>query len=320
MGVDRKTSIVLTAPLAVTPTNSMTWPATAIKGKARQVALGEARRLRVCCATAAAAEANTMAQITVARRFIPALYAIVGAGAVALLSAQPPARFDLAEATVEQLQARMSGGQDTARSLVDKYLARIQVLDRSGPALHSVLEINPEAASIADSLDLERKAGRIRGPLHGIPVLIKDNIATHDRMMTTAGSLALEGAPAPKDAFIVTRLREAGAVILGKTNLSEWAKFPARRTRPAAGADAADRQRIRMRSIATRRDRAPIRRRHRGQPRGDRGGDRNRRLDRLAVSRPLARRHQAHPWPRQPQRASSPSRNSRTPPARWRGR
>jgi len=144
---------------------------------------------------------------------------------VALLSAQPQRQFELAEATVAQLQARMSGGQDSARSLVDKYLARIQAVDRSGPALHSVLEINPDATSIADSLDAERKAGRIRGPLHGIPVLIKDNIATHDRMMTTAGSLALEGTPAPKDAFIVTRLREAGVVILGKTNLSEWANF-----------------------------------------------------------------------------------------------
>jgi amidase len=170
-----------------------------------------------------------MAQVSVARRLITVLYAIVGACAIALASAQPQAPaaapFELAEATVAQLQARMSAGQDTARSLVDKYVARIQAVDRSGPALRSVLEINPDARSIADSLDAERKAGRLRGPLHGIPVLIKDNIATHDRMMTTAGSLALEGAPAPKDAFIVTRLREAGAVILGKTNLSEWANF-----------------------------------------------------------------------------------------------
>ena len=96
---------------------------------------------------------------------------------------------------------------------------------RRGPALHSVIEINPDALAIADQLDAERKAGRVRGPLHGIPILIKDNIATADRMMTTAGSLALAGAPAPRDAFIVARLREAGAVILGKTNLSEWANF-----------------------------------------------------------------------------------------------
>src|SRR6185503_2861250 len=89
----------------------------------------------------------------------------------------------------------------------------------------SILEINPDASSIADALDAERRAGRVRGPLHGIPVLIKDNIATHDRMMTTAGSLALAGTAAPRDAFIVGRLRDAGAVILGKTNLSEWANF-----------------------------------------------------------------------------------------------
>lgn len=161
--------------------------------------------------------------------FLWGFYAIVGACAVGLVSAQPQAPaaapFDLAEATVEQLQARMAGGQETARTLVDKYLARIQAVDRSGPALRSVLEINPDAQSIADSLDAERRAGRVRGPLHGIPVLIKDNIATHDRMMTTAGSLALEGPPAPKDAFVVERLRAAGVVILGKTNLSEWANF-----------------------------------------------------------------------------------------------
>src|SRR3954470_17715424 len=174
-------------------------------------------------------EANRMALVTVARRFIAAFYAIVGAGGAALLSAQPqrPAtpRFDLEEATVLQLQERMQAGRDTARGLVDKYLARIAAVDRSGPSLRSVLEINPDAQSIADGLDAERRAGRVRGPLHGIPVLIKDNIATHDRMMTTAGSRALEGAPAPKDAFVVDRLREAGVVILGKTNLSEWANF-----------------------------------------------------------------------------------------------
>jgi amidase len=147
----------------------------------------------------------------------------------ALIGAQPPApappRFDLEEASVASLQQRMASGQDTSRSLVDKYLARIEAIDRSGPALHSVLEVNPDARTIADQLDAERKSGRIRGPMHGIPILIKDNIATADRMMTTAGSLALAGATPPKDAFIVTRLRDAGAVILGKTNLSEWANF-----------------------------------------------------------------------------------------------
>jgi amidase len=136
-----------------------------------------------------------------------------------------PAAFDLEEVSVAELQRRMESGRETARSLVDKYSARIEAIDRKGPALRSVIELNPEAAAIADRLDAERKAGRTRGPLHGIPVLLKDNIATADRMMTTAGSLALAGARPPKDAFIVTRLREAGAVILGKTNLSEWANF-----------------------------------------------------------------------------------------------
>src|SRR5437773_1316321 len=141
----------------------------------------------------------------ITRSLLGGFYAIVGACAVALVSAQPqpvstPA-FDLEEATVGELQTRMQTGEDTSRTLVDKYLARIQAVDRLGPGLRSVLEINPDAQTIADSLDAERKSGRVRGPLHGIPILIKDNVATHDRMMTTAGSLALEGAPAPKDAF-----------------------------------------------------------------------------------------------------------------------
>jgi amidase len=158
--------------------------------------------------------------------FRKALIAAFGA-AVVTLSAQAPgvAPFDLEEATIADLQRRMEAGQDTSRSLVEKYLARIDTIDRRGPELRCVLEINPDAGAIADALDAERRAGRVRGPLHGIPVLIKDNIATADRMMTTAGSLALAGAPAPKDAFIVGRLRAAGAVILGKTNLSEWANF-----------------------------------------------------------------------------------------------
>jgi amidase len=136
-----------------------------------------------------------------------------------------PATFDLEEATIADLQARMTAGKDTARSLVEKYTARIAQLDRQGPALRSVIELNPDAITIADELDAERKQKGARGLLHGIPILIKDNIATADRMMTTAGSLALEGARPPKDAFIVSQLRAAGAVILGKTNLSEWANF-----------------------------------------------------------------------------------------------
>ncbi len=143
--------------------------------------------------------------------------------AVIVVSAQAP--FALEEATIATLQRRMQSGQDTARSLAEQYLARIESIDRNGPSLHSVIETNPDALTIADRLDAERRSGRTRGPLHGIPVLIKDNIATADRMMTTAGSLALAGVKPPQDAFIVTRLREAGAVILGKTNLSEWANF-----------------------------------------------------------------------------------------------
>jgi amidase len=144
-----------------------------------------------------------------------------------------PAPFDLQEATITDLQQRMARGDETARSLTQKYLARIDAVDRQGPMLHSVIELNPEALAIADTLDAERRAGRVRGPLHGIPILIKDNIATGDRMLTTAGSLALANAPAPRDAFIVQRLRAAGAIVLGKTNLSEWANF--RSTRSTSG-------------------------------------------------------------------------------------
>jgi amidase len=149
---------------------------------------------------------------------------------VAGLAALPPAppqipAIDIEEATIADLQQRMSSGRETARSLAEKYLARIEALDRNGPTLGSIIEINPDALTIADELDRERTARGSRGPLHGIPVVIKDNVATADRMMTTAGSLALVGAKAPADAFIVTRLRTAGAVILGKTNLSEWANF-----------------------------------------------------------------------------------------------
>src|SRR5262249_16821712 len=147
--------------------------------------------------------------------------------AVGMVGAQAPAptRFDLDELTIADLQQRMQAGRETARSITEKYLARIEAVDRSGPALHSVLELNPDALSVADALDTERRSGRVRGPLHGIPILLKDNIATADQMMTTAGSLALSGVTPPSDAFVAARLREAGAVIVGKTNLSEWANF-----------------------------------------------------------------------------------------------
>ena len=133
--------------------------------------------------------------------------------------------FELDEITISELQEGMKSGRFTARSLVGKYSARIAEIDKGGPAVNSVIEMNPDAPAIADSLDQERKTKGPRGPLHGIPVLIKDNIATADKMMTTAGSLALVGAKAPKDSFLAQKLRAAGAVILGKTNLSEWANI-----------------------------------------------------------------------------------------------
>ena len=136
-----------------------------------------------------------------------------------------PAPFPFAEATIEQLQTRMQAGTLTAHALTAAYLARIAALDRAGPNLNAVIEINPDALALADQLDGERAAGKVRGLLHGIPVLLKDNIATADRMETTAGSLALVGAKPLHDAALVARLRQAGAVILGKTNLSEWANF-----------------------------------------------------------------------------------------------
>ncbi|WP_370451696.1 amidase [Corallococcus sp. CA031C] len=134
--------------------------------------------------------------------------------------------FAFEEATVAQLRAGLESGKHTARGLTEAYLNRIRALDRTGDLpLCSVIELNPDALAMAEALDTERKAKGSRGPLHGIPVLLKDNIATADRMQTTAGSLALVGAVPPRDAFIVERLRAAGAVLLGKTNLSEWANF-----------------------------------------------------------------------------------------------
>src|SRR5579864_3012408 len=133
--------------------------------------------------------------------------------------------FELDEVTIPELQDGMKSGKFTARALVEKYSARIDEIDKRGPAVNAIIELNPDAFAIADALDEERKAKGPRGPLHGIPVLIKDNIDTADRMMTTAGSLALVGSKPPKDSFVAQRLRAAGAVILGKTNLSEWANI-----------------------------------------------------------------------------------------------
>jgi len=135
------------------------------------------------------------------------------------------APFELDELTIADFQAGIASGKFTGQSLTQKYLTRIEAIDRRGPALNSVIELNPDALAIAEALDKERKAKGARGPLHGVPVLIKDNIDTADRMQTTAGSLALVGSHAPKDSFVAQKLREAGAVILGKTNLSEWANI-----------------------------------------------------------------------------------------------
>ena len=139
--------------------------------------------------------------------------------------AEPPTAFDLEDLTISQLQDAMASGRLTSRQLVALYLRRIEAIDRRGPTLRSIIEVNPDALRIADDLDTERKQRGVRGRLHGIPIVIKDNIDTGDRMMTTAGSLALEGSIASQDAFVVQRLRAAGAVILAKANLSEWANF-----------------------------------------------------------------------------------------------
>ncbi|MFV8335569.1 amidase [Flavobacterium sp. RSP29] len=133
--------------------------------------------------------------------------------------------FELDEETIGGLREKLASGKYTSEQLVQLYLKRINAIDKNGPQLNSVIEINPDAVAIAVVMDKEMKAGKIRGPLHGIPVLIKDNIDTADKMQTTAGSLAMVGNIASKDAFVVKKLREAGAIIIGKTNLSEWANF-----------------------------------------------------------------------------------------------
>jgi amidase len=135
--------------------------------------------------------------------------------------------------TIFELQEMMNEGKVSAFSILESYLERIEQIDRSGPTLNSIIQLNPDAAAVAESLDRERSEGKVRGPLHGIPIILKANIDTADRMATTAGSLALEGSIASQDAFLVARLREAGALILGKANLSEWANF--RSTRSTSG-------------------------------------------------------------------------------------
>src|SRR4030095_121101 len=133
--------------------------------------------------------------------------------------------FELAEATIADLQASMQSGARTSVSIAQGYLARIDAIDRQGPMIGAIIELNPDALAIAEALDRERRDKGPRGPLHGIPVVLKDNIDSADRMRTSAGSLALGESIAGRDAFIVERLRAAGCVLLGKTNLSEWANF-----------------------------------------------------------------------------------------------
>jgi amidase len=145
------------------------------------------------------------------------------ARAAARVSASSAFAFD--EATVEELQRRLAAGTVTSRRLTAAYLARIAALDRQGPALHHVIETNPDALAIAEALDAERRARGARGKLHGIPILLKDNVDTADKNTTTAGSLALAGSIPPRDSTVARKLREAGAVLLGKANLSEWANI-----------------------------------------------------------------------------------------------
>ena len=149
---------------------------------------------------------------------------------VPLPSPPPAPRFTLEEADIATLQRRMASGELSAHAIAQQYLERIAAIDAAGPQLRSVIELNPEALAMADARDAERRDGRLRGPLHGIPVLLKDNIDTADAMQTSAGSLALVGAPATQDSAVAARLREAGAVILGKTNLSEWANIRSSRS------------------------------------------------------------------------------------------
>jgi amidase len=160
---------------------------------------------------------------------VATIYPALSAGREVASSAEPAAPevkpFELDEITITELQEGMKSGKFTARSLVEKYTTRIEEIDKVGPSVNAIIEMNPDAPSIAEALDRERKDKGPRGPLHGIPVVIKDNIDTADHMMTTAGSLALMGSKPPKDSFVAQRLRAAGAVILGKTNLSEWANI-----------------------------------------------------------------------------------------------
>jgi amidase len=158
---------------------------------------------------------------------------VAGAGAALAGSDDHVPPFPFEEKSIAELQAAMTAGRLSSRRLTQAYLRRIRRIDLSGIQLNSVIEVNPDAVEIAAARDAERRQGKVRGPLHGIPILVKDNYATRDKMETTAGSLALVGAEVPRDAFVIRQLRRAGAVILGKTNLSEWANF--RSTQSSSG-------------------------------------------------------------------------------------
>ncbi len=194
------------------------------------------RRLFLRTGTLAGAALSTLSLARCTSGGAPADKPLANAGAGSPAVAGPagsPTGFALHEATIADLQQHMQAGRHTSRALCELYLQRIAALNTQGPNLRAVLETNPDALTLADALDAERQAGKVRGPLHGIPVLLKDNIDTGDRQQTTAGSLALAGHRAAQDAFIVKQLRAAGAVVLGKTNLSEWANF--RSTRATSG-------------------------------------------------------------------------------------
>jgi len=161
------------------------------------------------------------------RNLLPGLVfaGLIGTAQSALAQATPHPPMPIHEPDIAEMQRHMANGETSAHALVQEYLDRIAAIDRSGPQLNAIIELNPDALSIADRLDAERKAGKVRGPLHGVPVLIKDNIDTADKMHTTAGSLALANSIAARDSTVAAKLRAAGAVIIGKTNLSEWANF-----------------------------------------------------------------------------------------------
>ncbi|HEV2480254.1 MAG TPA: amidase [Puia sp.] len=190
--------------------------------------IGPARAARKHARTAAGAIGSATQGIDPAAEYIGPVKAVTKD-----VTAASADQFPLLEASIDTLQQKMQSGEYTSQSITRLYLERIAGIDKKGPALNAVIELNPDALAIAEQMDAERKAGKVRGPLHGIPVLIKDNINTGDKMQTTAGSLAMEGHIAAKDAFIIGKLRESGAVLLGKTNLSEWANF--RSTRSTSG-------------------------------------------------------------------------------------